>query len=332
MRTMSLSLRARSLAGRLREWRSGHPKLLPFLPVIVRSVFKPVPVRQQRHDAPRPRARRQAPSATDNVVAFSILRNGITNGYPFIEAYGSWLDTCRRIVILDGESTDGTREALEALASIDQRVTVLSHPWPSKPSGGVAIADFTNLALSHARGTTGTLVYLQADEIYPPIQRRFAAQPREGALEFAGCVNFWNSFDTIVANEFPMRYVRAFPADAPVKSIGDGFSFDLGDLPIERTPEEILHYGWCFPVNILQKHVSHASLYRDNPVYRARGALAARMLRAGSTDPRLLDALAPGYQPTPFRGEHPPAVQHLLGMTRYDPEPGLSLLERGAVW
>jgi hypothetical protein len=300
--------------------------------VILRSVFKPAPVSQQRHEPLRARARRQAPTVTDDVFAFSIIRNGITNGYPFVEAYGSWLDTCRRIVILDGESTDGTREALDALAAIDERVTVTSHPWPSKRSDGGAIADFNNLALSQARGPTGTLVYLQADEIYPLAQRRLAAQPREGALEFAGCVNFWNSFDTIVANEFPMRYVRAFPADAPVKSIADGFSFDLGDLPIERSPEEILHYGWCFPVNILQKHVSHATLYRDNPVYRVRGALAARMLRAGSTEARLLDALAPGYRPAPFLGEHPPAVRHLLGMTAYDPEPGLSLLESGVVW
>ena len=175
-------------------------------------------------------------------------------------------------------------------------------------------------------------MYLQADEIYPAPLRKLAGMPRSSALEFAGCVNFWNSFDTVVANEFPMRYVRAFPATADVSSIGDGFSFDLAGLPVEHSPEEILHYGWCFPVNILRKHISHAALYRDNPVYRARGALAAAMLRAGTTDRRLLDALAPGYRPAPFTREHPLAVRHLLEMTAYDPEPGLSLLERGAAW
>jgi hypothetical protein len=278
------------------------------------------------------RARRTASSVGGDVVAFSIIRNGITNGYPFVEAYGSWLDTCRRIVVLDGESTDGTREALDALAAIDDRVIVESRPWPTAREGGGAIAEFTNLALSLARSPAGTLVYLQADEIYPEPLRRRAAQTGAEALEFAGCVNFWNSFDTVVANEFPMRYIRAFPADAAVRSIGDGFSFDLGNLPVQRSPDLILHYGWCFPVNILRKHVSHAALYRENPVYRTRGALAAAMLRAGSVDRRLLDALAPGYRPAPFIGEHPPAVRHLLGMRVYNPEPGLALLERGADW
>jgi len=56
------------------------------------------------------------------------------------------------------------------------------------------------------------------------------------------------------------------------------------------------------------------------------------MLRAGETDPRLLNALAPGYGRAPFRGEHPEAVQHLLDMRTYDPSPGLELLERGAAW
>lgn len=320
------------LAGALREWRDGAPRLRLFVPVLGRSLLRPRPVPTTVVVVPHRRAPRPHASPSGSVVAFSVIRNGVTNGYPFVEAYGSWLDTCSRIVILDGESTDGTREALDELASIDDRVTVESASWPHASAGGSAIAEFTNRALELARGHGDRLVYLQADEIYPRELRELVARPRDGALEFAGCINFWNSFDTVVANEFPMRYVRAFPGDAGVHSIADGFSFELGSLTVERSPLEILHYGWCFPVNILRKHVSHARLYRDNPVYRARGALAAAMLRAGSTDRRLLDALAPGYRPAPYRGEHPPAVRHLLALTAYDPEPGLDLLERGAAW
>lgn len=322
----------RKLVGRWREWRQGRPEFLPFLPVLARALLRPQPALDPPRTVLRTRARRDSSAVHGDVVAFSVIKDGITNGYPFVEAYGSWLDTCSRIVILDGESTDGTREALEALATIDGRVIVESQPWPASTTGGSAIADFTNSALALARVLGTTLVYLQADEIYPTRLRQMASAQRTSALEFAGCVNFWNSFTTIVANEFPMRYVRAFPADAEVQSIGDGFSFDLGGLLVEHSAEEILHYGWCFPVNILRKHVSHAALYHDSPVYRARGALAAAMLRAGSTDSRLLDALAPGYRRAPFRGDHPPAVRHLLGMTAYDPEPGLELLERGVVW
>jgi len=327
--------RIKQLVGSIREWIGGAPKLRLFVPVLVRALVKP---RQSvRVIAPvpdtRPRTRRPNTGQATSAVAFSIIRNGIANGYPFVEAYGSWLDFCSRLVILDGESNDGTREALDALAQIDDRVVVESARWPESVVGGSAIAEFTNRALELARREAdATLVYLQADEIYPREHRELAARPRRTALEFAGCVNFWNSFDTVVANEFPMRYVRAFPADSSIRSIADGFSFELGSLEVEHSSLEILHYGWCFPVNILRKHVSHARLYRDNPVYRARGAVAAAMLRDGTTERRLLDALAPGYRPTAYRGEHPPAMRHVIEMTAYDPEPGLDLLERGAVW
>jgi hypothetical protein len=152
------------------------------------------------------------------------------------------------------------------------------------------------------------------------------------ALEFAGCVNFWNSFDAVVENEFPMRYVRSFPADGSIRPIGDGFSFDLGGIPVERTADEILHYGWCFPVNILRKHDSHSRIYRDHLAYRLRGALARTLLRTGAYDRRLLDALAPHYRPVPYGGDHAPAVAHLVGRPVYDPNPGLDLLAEGAEW
>src|SRR5438093_1518528 len=106
----------RNLAGAILTWLGGRPRLLPFLPVVLRALLRPRPLPEPSKPARAKRRRRDAIPTTADVAAFSIIRNGITNGYPFVEAYGSWLDTCSRIVILDGESTDGTREALDALA------------------------------------------------------------------------------------------------------------------------------------------------------------------------------------------------------------------------
>ena len=308
--------------------------MLPFAPVLVRHAVgigrHPPPLLP---GAPASQARRRArtPSASDLTV-FSVIRNGITNGYPFVEAYGSWLDVAQKILILDGESTDGTRETLDALAALDPRIHVVGRPWPATSRGGGAIADFTTAALRLARTNGGRLMYIQADEVYTPEQRAKVAAHREGAYEFAGCVNFWNSFDRVVANEFPMRYVRLFPAAAGVRSIGDGFSFEVADIPVEAGDDEILHYGWCFPVNILLKHVSHARLYRDDPAYVARGHLARILLEQRRYDRRLLDALAPAYRPIPFAGAHPRSMRHLLGLTAYDPAPGLELLGASPAW
>ena len=322
----------RSELGRLRSLLAERPRLLRFVPVAVRRL------RGRRPAPPLPAVRRgrsqalHRPSPAAGLTVFSIVRNGITNGYPFIEAYGSWLRDADRIVLVDGESDDGTKDALDELAAIAPHVEVVSRPWPRTDTGGVAIAELTQAALELARPGASRLVYVQADEILTRAQRQVMREGTASALEFGGCVNFWNSFDAVLANDFPLRYVRAFPADDAVRSIGDGFSFDLGPIPIERTTDEILHYGWCFPVNILRKHLSHSRLYRDHPAYALRGRLAQLLLDTGSFDRRLLDALAPQYRPVPYQGGHPDAVTHLLGRPLYDPNDGLDLLASGAVW
>ncbi|MGZ4337852.1 MAG: hypothetical protein ACXVRU_08805 [Gaiellaceae bacterium] len=264
---------------------------------------------------------------------FSVIRNGIANGYPFVEAYGSWIGRAGRIVIVDGESDDGTRETLDALAGIDPSVSIESAPWPSSQSGGGAIAEFTADALELARSAASRLMYVQADEIYTDDQRTLIlGHTKPTALRFAGCVNFWNSFDTVLENEFPMQYVRVFPASARVQSLADGFSFDVDGVPIEDTPAQFLHYGWCFPINILRKHISHGHLYRDDPGYRLRGWLAGLLLDQRRYDRRLLDALAPQYRPTPFLGAHPRAMQHVVAQREYDPNVGLEILRSGVRW
>lgn len=312
-----------------------RPRLWPFAPVVARALMRRKPPGRE----PLPRVegvrRSRAPDrATDaDLVVFSVIRNGISNGYPFVEAYGSWLGRAGRLVVLDGESDDGTREALEALAEIDPTVVVESAPWPASSTGGSAIAQLTDEALRRARDGARRLMYVQADEIYTDSQRDLVLRhPPASALRFTGCVNFWNSFDTVVENEFPMRYVRAFPADAPTRSIADGFSFDLGDTPIDETSEHFLHYGWCFPVNILRKHVSHSHLYREDAGYRLRGWLAGLMLDQREYNRGLLDALAPQYRPAPYKGSHPRCMDHVLTLRMYDPNPGLELLRSGVRW
>jgi hypothetical protein len=266
------------------------------------------------------------------LTVFSVIRNGIRNGYPFVESYGSWLDYCDRLVLVDGQSGDGTRFVLDELALLDKRIAISSRPWPTDAARGSAIAAFTNEALSLAEEGSDYVMYVQADEIYTRSQRRLVRHWHDGAMEFAGCVNFWNSTETIVANEFPMRYVRAFPAGRGARSIGDGFSFDVDGVTVRPIAEQILHYGWCFPFSILLKHVNHGALYRDQLGYRLRGALARLMLSRREYDRRLLDALAPHYRPAPYTGEHPDCMVHLRGLPHYDPYIGLDLLRKGVRW
>lgn len=267
------------------------------------------------------------------LTVVSVIRNGVANGYPFVEAYGSWARWADRIFVVDGRSTDGTDRVLAALAAQLPQLEIVLRPWPAASARGSAIAALTNDALALARDGSSRLMYVQADEIYTEEQRRLVREWEDGALEFAGCLNFWNSLDSVLANDFPMRYLRVLPPDAPAVSIADGYTFDVGpSILVTTVPERYLHYGWCFPLNILQKHISHEALYPESAAYRLRGVLARRLLAAGRCEPRLLDALAPHYRAVPFEGEHPACMRHLVGLPVYDPYVGLELLGQGARW
>ena len=265
------------------------------------------------------------------LTVVAILRNGIQNGYPFVESLGSWLSFADRIFVLDGFSDDGTELVLRRMAAQHDHFTVASEPWPVATKGGSAIADFSNRLLDHVQGFGGKLMYVQADEVYTRDQRAAMQDAAaDEALEYRGYINFWNGFNRVLANDFPWSFVRLFPNRGEIRSLADGYSFELGNTPVRRIDERILHYGWCFPVNILQKHVSHARIYRDAPAYRLRGWLAAAMLARSDLRLKLLDALEPDYRAVPFDDEHPACMHHLLAMRQYDPYVGLKLLETGA--
>jgi hypothetical protein len=281
--------------------------------------------------------------ANADLVVFSVVKNAIQNGYPFVETYASWLDYCDEIFILDGGSTDGTDIVLRQLTHLSAKFKLATAPWPRASEGGSAIALFTNECLNRVRERGRRLLYIQADEVLQADDRRRLADWRDGAVELTRYILFWNSFYTVLRLErdgaaersTAWKAIRLFPAGARAISYGDGLSFRLDDdTPVTALDIEVFHYGWNFPVNILQKHVSHAGLYRDHWNYRRRGARSRELLRTNDFSLASLAALDPQYLDAaqPFRGQHPRCMVHLLGQESYDPYVGLSLLRSGVRW
>lgn len=84
------------------------------------------------------------------------------------------------VLVADGASTDGTREALERLAAADDRLTVLANPEGIVPTG-------LNRALDRARGE----VVIRVDghcEVPPDYARRCVAALLESGADCAGGV------------------------------------------------------------------------------------------------------------------------------------------------
>ena len=278
----------------------------------------------------------------NGLTVFSVIKNGIQNGYPFVEAYSSWLNYCDRVFVLDGGSTDGTNLILEKLSKISSKFTYESGVWPKTKVSGSAIADFTNVCLDKVKSKSDRLFYIQADEILTQSDRRIVSEFNKGALQINKYILFWNSFydvlkfenDSSVGNSTAWEAIRLFPKNANAISFGDGLSFNVTDTQIFESNIEVYHYGWNFPINILQKHVSHANLYSDSFKYRNRAYLAMKLLsknQISRTDLRMLD---PEYikNSKPFIGPHPECVRHLVGQQYYDPYVGLCLLESGISW
>jgi len=287
--------------------------------------------------------KKKADDMTNNdLTVFSCIKNGIRNGYPFVEAYASWSNYCDKIFVLDGYSDDGTDIILRKLSNLLPNFEFQFAPWPSFSSEGSSIAQFTNLCLSKVKKNSNRLIYVQADEIFEKQTREKLSTFVGGAVEFTQYILFWNSFYKIIRFENTKhssrstlwKAIKLFPSVADVTSIGDGLTFRVRDIPINQWDDEVFHYGWNFPVNILQKHINHATLYPDNARYQYRARQASLLLKNGNYSIQDLEDLDPQYKDIarPFNGKHPDCIYHLIGKDFYDPYVGLTLLKNGVMW
>jgi hypothetical protein len=278
---------------------------------------------------------------SNGLTVFSVIKNGIQNGYPFVEAYSSWLNYCDRIFVLDGGSTDGTNLVLDKLSKISSKFSYETSVWPSTRVSGSSIADFTNECLRIVKPKSERLFYIQADEILSKNDRYFVSKFDQGVLKINKYILFWNSFYDILkfenekfGNATAWEAIRLFPSSLDASSYGDGLSFKISDTQIFESQIEVYHYGWNFPINILQKHMSHANLYSDSFKYRNRAYLSMKLLGNNQHSRKHLRMLDPEYIKfsKPFIGQHPECIQHLVDQKYYDPYIGLNLLESGVSW
>ena len=96
------------------------------------------------------------------ISGFSYVRNGFNYDCPFIEAITSILPICDEFVIAVGDSTDGTREAIEQLGS--SKIKIIDTVWDMRlREGGKIFSQQTNIALDAITGDWA--FHIQADEV-----------------------------------------------------------------------------------------------------------------------------------------------------------------------
>lgn len=96
-----------------------------------------------------------------SISCFTITKDCLSQGYPFVESFASVLPICDELLISDGYSTDGTFEVLQELASCNKKIKIHREKWTKKDPS--VLADVSNTMRWKCKGNY--LFYLQPAEV-----------------------------------------------------------------------------------------------------------------------------------------------------------------------
>ena len=242
------------------------------------------------------------------ISGFTFIRNGLKLDYPFIEAIKSILPVCDEMIIVVGNSDDGTKEAILALD--EPKIKIIETVWDENLRvGGKILAQQTDIALQHITGDWG--FYLQGDEVIheqylstvKKAMEDYVDQPEVQGLLFR-YKHFYGSYDYIGDNrKWYRREIRVVRNNIGVSSYRDaqGFRINNKKLRVKFIDAEIYHYGWVRDPRAQQlKNKNFLRLWHDDQW------MAEKVSDADEVDYNVLEYLAK------FEGTHPSVLTERL--------------------
>jgi glycosyltransferase involved in cell wall biosynthesis len=205
------------------------------------------------------------------ISGFTYIRNGFTYGYPFIPSIKSLLPIVDELVVVVGDSTDGTREAIEQIG--DPKIRIIDTVWDHNlRAGGKIFAEQSNLGLDNISGDWA--VHLQADEVLLESsaekiveQIKQADQTRNIDGIIFPFLHFWGDYNHIRNTRRTHNYeIRAFRNTGNVRSYRDSQGFrkytsvsayrggEKGEkLRVIKSEEPIYHYSYSRNPKLMKK-------------------------------------------------------------------------------
>ncbi len=249
------------------------------------------------------------------ISGFSYVRNGFDYGVPFLEAIQSVLPLCDEFIAVVGDSTDGTREAIQNLQS--SKIKIIDTVWDmSLTKGGKIFALQTNIGLDNITGDWA--FHIQADEVIhekdlPKIKKAIEENDTNKKVEgfILPFFHFWGSYDYIRNSRRIHRYeIRLFRNNPLIRSYRDSQGFrkyssleaythgaEKGEkLRVKEIDAPIYHYnGVRPPAAFTAKAKKMRSHYQDD-----------KHLLAGEEEKITADIVDRAVK---FTGEHPALMQ-----------------------
>lgn len=257
------------------------------------------------------------------ISGFTYIRNGFTYGYPFLSSIASFLPLVDELVIIAGDSIDGTTEALLDLK--DPKIKIFHSRWDDdKRIGGSIFAQQTNLGLQHVTGDWA--IHLQADEVIHENDIKKLKQeiiqasnnPKIEGLLFP-YYHFWGDFYHIRNTRRTHRYeIRAFRNSGDIQSYKDsqGFrKFALNEntnnlkgekLRVVKVNVPIYHYSYTRHPDLMVVKSNYFDRFWHNDSWLKENK------REKKFDYNDVDLLSP------FQGTHPKYMHEVIAKQNWD--------------
>lgn len=196
------------------------------------------------------------------VSAFGYVRNGFTIDYPFLESIQSVLPIVDEFIAVVGDSTDGTREAIENLNN--PKIKIVDTIWSEKMrSGGLIFAQQANIGLDACRADADWLFHIQADEIIhendlPKIRQAMLDNLDNKKVEglLFKFYNFYGDYNYYApSRRYHQHEIRIIRNNKNIRSYRDSQGFRLYTAP-DKT---VIEKGEKLHVKLIDAYVYHYS-------------------------------------------------------------------------
>lgn len=265
------------------------------------------------------------------ISGFTYIRNGFTYGYPFLQAMESILPLCDELVVAVGDSTDGTRQAIEALGSKhNNKIKIIDTLWDETVrKQGKIFAQQANIALAACTGKW--LIHIQADEVIaetdvPHIKNLITqhdANPKVDGLLFK-FLNFHGNYNFLSASRYQhFNEIRVFKRGLNIFSYRDSQGFrkypSLTEytnghtgikLNVINTGLPVFHYSYVrAPENMNEKAKFFEKFWHEDNYLQQKYATQQEF------DYYNIDRVKP------YTGAHPALMQPIIAAVNWEFDP-----------
>ena len=184
---------------------------------------------------------------------FTIIRNAVANDYPIVEAITSILPIVDEMIVLVGDSSDGTRDLILSIES--DKIKIFDSVWDTTiRSGGAVLAIETNKAFNLVDPASDWAFYIQADEVvhekyHPAILAACQAYKDDQRIQglLFNYLHFYGTYDYVGdSRKWYSHEVRIIRNDKKITAFRDAQGFRIGNTKLLVKPIDafIYHYGW----------------------------------------------------------------------------------------